>query len=44
MGRSENHAAKTGSSDALPRGRIAVTPVRTGPLPTTSFPSPRMMV
>ena len=25
-------------------GRIAVTPVRTGPLPTSSIPSPEMMV
>ena len=38
---SENQPAKTGSStEALPRGRMAVTPVRTGPLPTTSAPSP----
>ena len=33
----ENHAAKTGSLDSLPRGRTTVTPVRTGlgltPLP-----------
>ena len=26
--------AKTGSCDSFPRGRMAVTPVRTGPLPT----------
>src|SRR5690606_11409377 len=32
-------AAKTGSVDR-PRGRTAVTPVRTGPSPTTSFPLP----
>ncbi len=37
--------AKTGvASPALPRGRIAVTPVRTGPSPTTKGPSPRRMV
>src|SRR5262249_57621728 len=41
---SENHDANTGSSDLRPRGRIAVTPVRTGPLPTTSFPSPAISV
>ena len=28
----------------LPRGRMAVTPVRTGPLPTFSVPSPEMSV
>src|SRR5271170_271548 len=27
-----------------PRGRMAVTPVRTGPLPTTSLPEPLMRV
>ena len=32
-------SAKMGSG-----GRMAVTPVRTGPLPTTSGPSPRMSV
>src|SRR5208282_915305 len=41
---SEYHPAKTGSSIFLPRGRTAVTPVRTGPLPTTSFPSPEISV
>ena len=41
---SENHPAITGSPDVLPRGRIAVTPVRTGPSPTLSAPSPRMSV
>src|SRR5580704_11879860 len=40
----ENHPAKTGELSRRPRGRIAVTPVRTGPSPTTSFPSPRMIV
>src|SRR5947209_13152822 len=39
-----NHPANTGSSDALPRGNTAVTPVRTGPLPTTSLPPPAMSV
>ena len=29
---------------ARPRGRMAVTPVRTGPVPTTSGPSPRTIV
>src|SRR5690349_1704077 len=32
------------SVEVLPRGKIAVTPVRTGPLPTTSAPSPAMSV
>ena len=37
--------AKTGSrSDPAPRGQTTVTPVRTGPSPTTSGPSPRMIV
>ena len=36
--------AKTGSCASLPRGRIAVTPVRTGPFPTTSLPSPVISV
>ena len=37
--------AKTGSSFVFrPRGTMAVTPVRTGPFPTSSFPSPRMIV
>src|SRR5690349_2174321 len=39
-----NQPAKTGSSELLPRGNTAVTPVRTGPLPTTSFPLPVMSV
>src|SRR5919198_783975 len=39
-----NHPPKTGSPLAAPRGKIAVTPVRTGPCPTTSFPWPRMIV
>ena len=40
-----NQPAKTGSlMDSLPRGRTAVTPVRTGPLPTCSLPSPEMSV
>ena len=33
----------TGSS-LVPRGRIALTPVRTGPLPTWSPPSPEISV
>ena len=37
-------AAKTGSGSSFPRGRTAVTPVRTGPLPRTSGPSPSMSV
>src|SRR5882762_3225165 len=39
-----NQAAKTASLLVLPRGWMAVTPVRTGPLPTTSLPSPEMSV
>ena len=31
----------TGASPAFPRGHTAVTPDRTGPFPTTSFPSPK---
>ena len=41
---SENHPAKTGSADAFPRGKTAVTPVRTGPSPRTSGPLPLMIV
>src|SRR5215475_7632013 len=42
---SEYQPAKTGSlTDDLPRGRMAVTPVRTGPWPTCNFPSPEMSV
>ena len=41
---SVNHAANTGSGLALPRGCTTVTPVRTGPLPTTSVPLPEMSV
>ena len=41
---SENQPAKTVSPPALPRGKIAVTPVRTGPVPTCSAPSPMMIV
>src|SRR5262245_62670473 len=37
---SENQPDITGSFDDLPRGKIAVTPVRTGPFPSTSAPSP----
>src|ERR1700733_9720403 len=40
----ENHPAYTGSASARPRGKITVTPVRTGPWPTTSLPSPRIRV
>src|SRR5690349_16665972 len=39
-----NHAANTGSSESLPRGKTAVTPVRTGPFPATSLPLPAMSV
>src|SRR5665647_3120802 len=41
---SVNHPANTVSPRRCPRGRIAVTPVRTGPLPTTRFPLPLMSV
>src|SRR5579863_2034194 len=41
---SENQPAKTESVEVLPRGRIAVTPVRTGPCPATSLPSPEISV
>src|SRR5258708_30729282 len=40
----ENHPAITGSVEALPRGRTAVTPVRTGPFPTCSEQSPSIIV
>src|SRR5438132_8215165 len=39
-----NQPANTGSSESLPRGKIAVTPVRTGPFPTTSLPFPSTSV
>ncbi len=41
---SVNHAPNTASALALPRGWTTVTPVRTGPLPTTSRPSPETSV
>src|SRR5271156_2685490 len=41
---SANHPANTGSTEFFPRGKIAVTPVRTGPVPTTNFPSPEIKV
>jgi hypothetical protein len=41
---SVNQAPITPSALFLPRGKIAVTPVRTGPLPATSRPSPLMIV
>src|SRR5437868_13765877 len=41
---SVNHPANTGSLLFLPRGRTAVTPVRTGPTPTFSGPEPEMSV
>src|SRR5580704_13126975 len=41
---SVNQPAKTGSTELLPRGNTAVTPVRTGPVPTTNFPSPEIKV
>src|SRR5580692_7690766 len=39
-----NQAAKTASLLVLPRGWMAVTPVRTGPVPITSLPSPEIRV
>src|SRR5579859_7191498 len=39
-----NQPPKTGSRESLPRGRTAVTPVRTGPSPTLSLPLPEMRV
>ena len=41
---SVNQAPKTASLEFLPRGRIAVTPVRTGPSPTLSLPLPEINV
>ena len=41
---SVNQAPNTGSGLALPRGWTTVTPVRTGPCPSTSGPSPEMSV
>src|SRR6266850_850355 len=41
---SVNQPPKTGSPFVAPRGKTAVTPVRTGPRPTTSLPSPVMIV
>ena len=41
---SENQPANTGSVDVVPRGKMAVTPVRTGPVPTSSLPSPEISV
>src|SRR5580700_185238 len=41
----ENQPANTGLfMEFVPRGKMAVTPVRTGPLPTTNFPSPEINV
>jgi len=40
----ENQPAKTGSVAPLPRGRMAVTPVRTGPAPTRKAPCPETRV
>src|SRR5256885_16693964 len=40
---SDHQPAKTGLLiESFPRGRTAVTPVRTGPLPTCNFPSPEL--
>jgi hypothetical protein len=39
-----NQPANTGIPEVFPLGRIAVTPVRTGPFPTVIFPSPRIRV
>src|SRR5580658_7423412 len=41
---SVNQPANTGSTEFFPRGNTAVTPVRTGPVPTTNFPSPEIKV
>src|ERR1700752_4836896 len=41
---SVNHPAKTGSLESFPRGRIAVTPVRTGPTPAGDDASPEISV
>src|SRR5258708_13235539 len=42
---SDHHPAKTGLfMESFPRGSTAVTPVRTGPLPTCNFPSPDISV
>src|SRR5579884_1554681 len=41
---SVNQPAKTESVEFFPRGRTAVTPVRTGPTPTFSGPSPEIRV
>src|SRR6185503_4574760 len=41
---SVNQPPNTGSPFVAPRGNTAVTPVRTGPWPTTSFPCPEMIV
>ncbi len=38
------HAPKTRPRKVFPCGRIAVTPVRTGPRPATSLPSPETSV
>jgi hypothetical protein len=40
---SEYQPAKTGLN-VRPRGRMAVTPVRIGPFPTSIGPSPSMIV
>ena len=41
----DDQPAKQGSSKLrFPLGRIAVTPVRTGPFPTVKAPSPRIIV
>ena len=41
---SANHPLNTGSEGSSQRGTITVTPVRTGPSPTRSSPSPRISV
>src|SRR5438094_5529798 len=42
---SDHQPAKTGLvMESFPRGSTAVTPVRTGPLPTCNLPSPKMSV
>ena len=41
---SEYQPAKTGASSLSPRGKTAVTPVRTGPTPTFNLPWPEISV
>src|SRR5215470_2467408 len=41
---SVNQAPNTGSVESFPRGSTAVTPVRTGPCPTSNLPDPEIKV